>query len=344
MNGPVFLQEVDHVSYIASCTKDNCSDSISDDLECIREETTCVSIVKQKKDTIGDVISIEKYSSVLKLFRVTAFVLRFVDNLKKNICEEELNLKAYITAYEMKKAETLWIEENQKHLLKYDNYLNLKVNLNLEEDSDGIIRSFSRLKNAKIPFDTKAPVMLDRNQKLADLLVLYYHLKVLHRGVKQTLTELRSKYWITSGRSFVKKIINPCVVCKKLNARPYYYPEKSDLPDFRFDDKNPFNSTGVDYLGPLLCLPIYYAQEKLYKAYIVIYTCAATRAIILDVVHNANASTFISCFKRFISRRGCPSTVISDNGSAFISDDTQNFVSSRLVASVKRCIKKIVGI
>ena len=44
MNGPVFLQEVDHVSFIASCTKENCSDSISDDLECIREETTCVSI------------------------------------------------------------------------------------------------------------------------------------------------------------------------------------------------------------------------------------------------------------------------------------------------------------
>ena len=52
--------------------------------------------------------------------------------------------------------------------------------------------------------------MLSRNNNLAELLVLYYHLKVLHRGVKQTLTELRSKYWITSGRSFVKKIINPC--------------------------------------------------------------------------------------------------------------------------------------
>ena len=78
-----------------------------------------------------------------------------------------------------------------------------------------------------------------------------------------------------------------------------------------------------------------------------------------------NTSTFISCFKRFVSRHGCPSTVISDNGSAaFISDDTQNFVSSRLknlkfnldkapwwggmwerrVASVNRCIVKIVGI
>ena len=56
-------------------------------------------------------------------------------------------------------------------------------------------------------------------------------------------------------------------------------------------------------------------NEKLYKAYVVIYTCAAMRVVILDVIHNANASTFISCLKRFISRRGCPSTVISDNGS-----------------------------
>ena len=47
--------------------------------------------------------------------------------------------------------------------------LNLKANLNLEEDSAGIIRLFSlfelpwfsRLKNSKIHLDTKAPVMLD---------------------------------------------------------------------------------------------------------------------------------------------------------------------------------------
>ena len=62
----------------------------------------------------------------------------------------------------------------------------------------------------------------------------------------------------------------------------------------------------------------------------------------------------------FISRRGYPSLIISDNGSVFKSDETETFISNkfikwkfnlesdtwwvgmweRLVDSVKRCIKK----
>ena len=54
-----------------------------------------------------------------------------------------------------------------------------------------LIRSYSRLKSAKIPFDSKAPIMLDRNHKQTELLILYSHHEVLHHGVKQTLTEFR---------------------------------------------------------------------------------------------------------------------------------------------------------
>ena len=64
-----------------------------------------------------------------------------------------------------------------------------------------------------------------------------------------------------------------------------------------------------------------------------------------------------------MAKRGCPSTVTSDNGKTFISEDTQRFVSNhfinqkfnvekapwwggmweRLVPCVKRCIKKVDG-
>ena len=86
------------------------------------------------------------------------------------------------------------------------------------------IRLYSRLKNAKILFDNKAPIMLDRNHKLCliELLILYLHHKVLHGGVKQTFNEFRQQDWITSGRSCVKRFIHPCIICKKLNSRPYY--------------------------------------------------------------------------------------------------------------------------
>ena len=104
---------------------------------------------------------------------------------------------------------------------------------------------------------TKAPILLSKEHRLSTLVILYCHLKVMHREVKQTLNEIRSNYWITRGRYFVKKVISPCVICKTLNCRPYNYPGHSDLPELRFDDLYPFASTWCDYLGPLYVLPVY---------------------------------------------------------------------------------------
>ena len=104
---------------------------------------------------------------------------------------------------------------------------------------------------------------------------------------------------VTRDRSFIKKIIHSCTICKNLNSRPYEYPNQCDLPEFRFDDTHPFASTGVDVLGPLYCLPVYPGKtENVQKAYIVLYTCTTTRAIILEVVSSANTDNFLNCFCR----------------------------------------------
>ena len=133
----------------------------------------------------------------------------------------------------------------------------MKLNLNLSKDGHGITRSYGRLKNAKILFDTKAPIFINKKHKLADLIVYYSNLKV-----KQTLTELRSNYWKTRGRSYVKKLLRPYALCKRLNARPYRDPEHSDLPPF--DYQFSFSSTGVDYLGtPKIMTDENYDRRKL---------------------------------------------------------------------------------
>ena len=99
-----------------------------------------------------------------------------------------------------------------------------------------------------------------------------------------------------------------------------------------------------------------------FKCYIVIYACASTRGVILDVVPDDSAETFINSLKKFITRRGCP-VKISDNGGVFVADTTQKFVSfrnvkwdfslkqapwyggfwERLVGQLKRCLKKTIG-
>ena len=129
------------------------------------------------------------------------------------------------------------------------------------------------MRNAKIPFDSKAPITLERNHKLTEILILYSHYKVLHRGVKQTLTKFRQQYWITRGKSCVKKV-RICIICKKLNDRPYLYRQHSrvipDIPGFCFDNVTSFHSVGVDYLGPLMCLPVNDVKVNLCKAWVVI--------------------------------------------------------------------------
>ena len=227
------------------------------------------------------------------------------------------------------------------------------------------MRSYSRLKHANVPMEVKAPIFLSRSHKFAELVVLHAHLRCLHRGVRQTLTALRSSYWISKGRSFVKKLIRPCTVCKRFNVRAYEYPRVADLPEARFDFKYPFSSTGIDHFGPLYCLPVYgNDKSKVYKAWIVLFTCAYTRAISLEVVNDSSATVFINCFTRFIARRGCPNKIITDKGGAYTADETQKFMASRfvksqftldsapwqgglwerIIACVKRCIKKVIGV
>ena len=313
--------------------------------------------------TIGNVIDINRYNDLLKLLRVTAFVIRFITNLKLKCQKNPLILSKYALCDELKDARLRWIKDNQS-TLDTSSYEEIKINLNLKQDQDGVIRSHGRLKNAKIAFNMKAPIFLNKKHKLAEIIVYYSHLKVLHRGVRHTLTQMRSDYWITRGRSYVRRLLFPCGVCKKLNSRPYAYPGHSDLPVLRFDDRYPFSSTGLDYLGPLYCYPVYGDQKQIYKAYMVLFTCAATRAVSLEVVSDGRAATFIDAFSRFVARRGCPNVIVSDNAAVFGADETQKFLANRfvewkpilesapwwggmyerLVACVKQCIKKTVGV
>jgi hypothetical protein len=361
-NGPLFLS----TSYVTeeedSPSKNDC-DSFKDELQYKKEETHVNKVQQKDKSSIQNIVDINRFSNLFKLYRTTAYVIRFVNNIKRKKNKRKLLLQKFCTVEEIKHVQILWTKENQTALKQQTNFTQMENTLNLKEDDEGIIRSHSRLKNANIPYDTKAPIMLDREHRLTELIILHAHLKSLHRGVKQTLTELRSQYWVTRGRSLVKKVIHPCVVCKRLNVRPYSYPQHSDMPNIRFDDTAPFNSVGVDYLGPVFTLPVYESSEKLYKSWVAIYTCASTRAVILDVVNDNKATTFVNSLKRFISRRGCPSTIVSDNGKTFTSDTTQTFAANsgitwqfnlekapwwggmweRLVSCVKRCIKKSVG-
>lgn len=59
------------------------------------------------------------------------------------------------------------------------------------------------------------------------------------------------------------------------------------------------------------------------KAWIVIYTCAVYRAVHLELVSSISTDSFIQSFRRFIARRGRPSSMWCDKGTNFVGAKNQ---------------------
>ena len=308
-----------------------------------------------------NVLHPSKYSKLDKLLRITAYVRRFVVNVRCSLRGEQTS-KGPLSAEELDLAEKSWIKQAQACLTRLPKYERMKRSLSLFEDGENLIRCHGRIEKSNLPDETKFPVLLPSDHYFTKLVVLSCHVEVMHNGVRETLTQVRSRFWIVRGRQVVKKIIAGCLICKRLEGKSYGVPPAPSLPEYRVEGDVALTRVGVDYAGPLFVKNIYSNDTNMYKAYIVVYTCASSRAVHLDLAVDATSETFIRSFQRFISRRGMPSTMISDNGKTFKSKELKEFRASkrikwlhivelspwwggfyeRLVRSVKRCLKKVL--
>lgn len=75
----------------------------------------------------------------------------------------------------------------------------------------------------------------------------------------------------------------------------------------------PFSSVGIDYFGPLKVK----WRRGTAKRYGCIFTCLAIRAVHIEISHDLTTDSFIQAVCRFVSRRGPPREIFSDNGSNF---------------------------
>lgn len=113
-------------------------------------------------------------------------------------------LSAEIKQEEVQQARELWYKEVQRSIVEDRKFNQVKVSLSLFADEKGILRCGGRLKNAPIQFDARFPIFLPRCSRFTHLVINECHRKVLHNGVRDTLTEPRSEFWVTKGRQAVK--------------------------------------------------------------------------------------------------------------------------------------------
>ncbi|XP_043063411.1 uncharacterized protein LOC122319761 [Drosophila ficusphila] len=165
--------------------------------------------------------------------------------------------------------------------------------------TDRLLRVGGRLQNANLDYDTKHPILLPKDQPVTKAIIVYFHKKYMHAGSQALLATLRQRYWPIGGRKFVASVINKCVRCFRM--RPVTWE----------------HVMGVDYCGPF-----YHKAESRNKAphkcYIAVFVCFSTKAAHLEVVQDLTTDSFIAALRRFISLRGSPRTIWSDNATNFV--------------------------
>ena len=128
----------------------------------------------------------------------------------------------------------------------------------------GVLHCKGRIENSTLPYSAKFPVLLPRNHHFTNLVILNCHESLKHYGVIETLTKVRSNYWIIKGRQTVKNLLSKCTVCEKLQGKPYSLIPEPPLPDFRVFEDMVFYKIAVDFAGPHYVRNIYESKGDIY--------------------------------------------------------------------------------
>ena len=277
------------------------------------KKSTSVMLVETKEET-SVVVNMNDYSKLQRLVCVTAWVRRFVNNLKASLKRKEIIKRTgKLEVSELKEAKIELIELVQNELKKQGNFKQLVSELGIVEQG-GIFRCSDRLVNSDLEFDARRPIILPRKNHLTKLIIRDCHERVHDNGVTATLAELRSRYWVPKGRQEVKGVLSECVTCMKLKGKLYSSPPTAALPEFRVTEAPPFSKVGVDFAGPLY---VKSKSREMEKVYIALFSCCMTRAVHLELVEDLSAAAFRRCLRRFTAKNGVPALIVSDNAKTF---------------------------
>ncbi|XP_055906876.1 uncharacterized protein LOC129942102 [Eupeodes corollae] len=181
-------------------------------------------------------------------------------------------------------------------------------------DDNGLLRIKGRIDTVPgVPLCTKRPIILPRQHIVTYLIVGDYHQRFCHKNNETVVNEVRQKFYIPKLRIVLKSVVKECQHCKNNRCNPEP-PLMGDLPSARLQPfTRPFSFVGIDYFGPLFVKVGRHSEKR----WGVLITCLTIRAVHIEVAFSLSADSCIMAIKRFISRRGWPLEIFSDNGTNF---------------------------
>ncbi|XP_015123178.1 uncharacterized protein LOC107045415 [Diachasma alloeum] len=185
-------------------------------------------------------------------------------------------------------------------------------------DDKGILRVGERLKRSELTsYNQKHPILLPSKHPVTDMIIRHVHQSNLHAGIQSTLHAIRTKFWILNGTDQIRKLVRQCVDCIRQKPK-LVHAQVADLPRARVNEAPAFSCTGVDFFGPILIKEKKDRNRSFLKAYGCVFVCMVSKAVHIEFATDLFTEGFLSAFRRFVSRRGVPEHVYSDNGTNFV--------------------------
>ena len=260
------------------------------------------------------------------LIAITAWCFRFHDRIKEGRPNPDSRTK-HLTGMERRKAERWLLKEAQRRCFQKDLNRLVKKEQPARDsrlkalapflDKDQLIRVGGRIINAAAPQSQTQPIIADARDPLIVKYLEYLHINLLHCGPSLLLAFSGKKLHIVGVRKLTRKICSECVTCRTYRPRVQHQ-LMADLPHQRVNASPPFTHCGMDFAGPFKLKMGYVRKPTILDSHICVFICLATKAIHLEVTSEQSTEAFEAALHRFVSRRGCPQHLYSDNGGGFV--------------------------
>ena len=334
INGPEFLthEECDWKFTMPELTEE--------ELKCLYTEVIDQVFLGNINNSCACLPDLNRFSKFNRLVRATAYSMKMVKALRLTKAERPTRGELYkLSMEDLQKARIEWYREVQKEFFS-EEISDLETKGFVKRSSvlfthapfiqDGILRLRSRVQDPLCSFEENNPVILHAKHRFTYLLMVYYHERNLHGGVRTVINNLRQTFDIIGVTTAVKRIFRNCVSCKIQRSTPHP-PHMAQLPDDRVVPRNrAFEVVGLDYAGPFEVT----VGRRHEKRWIALFNDIPSRAVHVEIVHKLTTDSAIKAIKRFANKRGVPVKIISDNATCFRGADKelQNFFQNMKIS------------
>ena len=223
----------------------------SEDEECEhRKNKSTFATGDADSENVQDRLVPEKFSSLARLLRVTAWIKRFLTNCK--LPKEQRTKSDVLGQNEISDAEIYWVRRAQTEAFPSGEKEKSLSRFCPQTDEAGLLRVNGRLRFADdVAYDAKHPIILPKDHPLTRLIIVHRHKRLGHNsGVEHLLTEVRSRFWVIKGRRTIRNVVEQCLGCRRLKAKPIGQ-RMAPLPKSRLQlPLRAFDRVGTDYGGP----------------------------------------------------------------------------------------------